>query len=113
MDLGISQRVMADRLGVDKKSVQAWERNGVEPSRTLALEIRRFLGLPVPAHPTPLAERLMTLRRSEKLTHEKLAGLIGVHRRTVIRWETGKATPMPRVLARVEAILLRLMRSGR
>jgi transcriptional regulator with XRE-family HTH domain len=106
MDLGLSQRELAERLCVDEKSVQTWERNEVRPSRTLAREIRRFLGLPVPAHLTPLAEQLMTFRRSQKLTHEEVARLLGVHRRTVIRWETGKANPTPRLLSRVEALLL-------
>lgn len=113
LDLGLSQRALAQRLGVDEKTVQTWERNEVRPSRTLAREVRHFLGLPIPAHSTPLAERLMTFRRSQKLTHEAVAGLLGVHRRTVIRWETGNGNPTPRLLSRVEAILVGLMRSSR
>jgi transcriptional regulator with XRE-family HTH domain len=105
MDLGISQRALAEHLGVDEKSVQTWERNEVSPSRTHARELRGFLGLEVSAPPTPLAGRLMNFRRSRKLTHAQVAGLLGVHRRTVIRWEMGKASPAPSLLNRVELLL--------
>jgi DNA-binding XRE family transcriptional regulator len=111
LDLGISQRELAERIGVSKWCVENWERNRVQPSRTLARELRGFLGIEVPAHPTPLAGRLMELRRSRNLTHAQVAGLLGVHRRTVIRWEMGKANPTPSLLNRVEMIL-GLTRSG-
>ena len=99
---------MAERLGVDEKSVQTWERNEVAPSRALSLELRRFLGLEVPPLPSALAGRLMAFRRSWKLTHSQMAQLLGVHRRTVIRWEFGRTRPSRPFLGRIEAVLARV-----
>jgi len=107
LDLGISQRELGGRLGVSKASVEHWERNQVKPSRTLAIELLAFLGLPVPPPVTSLARRLMAFRRSRRLTHGQVARLLGVHMRTVIRWETGRTTPAKTVLGRVEALLAR------
>jgi DNA-binding XRE family transcriptional regulator len=104
MDLGISQRQMAERLGVDEKSVQTWERNEVRPSRILAHELRGFLGFDIPAPPSPFAGRLLAFRRSRRLTHAQVAKLLGVHRRTVIGWETGRTCPSKSLLGRIDAL---------
>jgi transcriptional regulator with XRE-family HTH domain len=105
LDLGISQRKLAERLGVSKRSIQTWERNQVKPSRTLALELRGYLQLPVPPHPTALAGRLMAFRKARRLTHEAMARLLGVHTSTVIRWETGKASPTTALIGKLETLL--------
>ncbi len=36
---------------------------------------------------------LTNLRLSKKLSQEKLAALIGVARKTILRWEAGQGTP--------------------
>jgi DNA-binding XRE family transcriptional regulator len=100
---------LAERLGVSKRSIETWERNRVKPSRTLDLKLRGFLGLPVPSPPNRLAGRLMAFRRSRKLTHGEAAQLLGVHRRTVIRWETGRSFPGRTLLVRVDAFLAGLL----
>lgn len=44
------------------------------------------------------------MREYAGLTQEELAGLLGVIRLTVIRWETGRRTPRPVMLARVAEV---------
>src|SRR6266496_2075488 len=45
MDLGLSQRKLARQLGVNKTSIEHWERNEVQPARWMVPKIREFLGL--------------------------------------------------------------------
>jgi transcriptional regulator with XRE-family HTH domain len=44
------------------------------------------------------------MREYAGLTQEELAGLLGVIRLTVIRWETGQRRPRPGMLARVAEV---------
>lgn len=53
---------------------------------TLADEVRLMAGLPAP--PARAA-----IRRRARVTHERLAAELGVHRLTVIRWENGTREP--------------------
>ena len=43
--LGISQRDLADRLGVDQSSVAKWETGDRKPSGPLLIELMDLLGL--------------------------------------------------------------------
>ena len=105
MDLGISQRKLASQLGVNRTSIEHWERNMVQPARWMVPRIREFLGLQ-PLQPlTSFGERLTAYRRDLGLSQEALARRLGVHKTTVVRWETEKSHPSRRFRAKIEAAL--------
>jgi len=93
MDLGLSQRKLAGFLGVNKASVQHWEGNTVEPARWMVPRIREFHGQRPPEPPTSFGDRLTAYRRGRGLSQEALAGMLGVHKTTVVRWEMGRRRP--------------------
>ena len=46
-----------------------------------------------------LGKRLKRLRENAKLTQSELASIMGVHRLSIIRWESGQRSPTASVLA--------------
>ena len=106
MDLGLSQRKLASRLGVSKTSIEHWERNEVKPARWMVPRLREFLGLqPSGPPPTSFAERLTAYRRGLGLSQEALARSLGVHKTTVVRWEVGRRHPSKARLQKIETLL--------
>jgi transcriptional regulator with XRE-family HTH domain len=93
MDLGLSQRKLARQLEMNKASIEHWERNEVQPARWMVPRIRAFLGLQPTGPPISFAERLTAYRRGRGLSQEALGRMIGVHKTTVVRWETGRRRP--------------------
>ena len=53
-----------------------------------------------------VAERLLALRTRTRLTQADLAAQVGVHRRSVQKWEAGEAYPTAQALQRLIAIFL-------
>jgi DNA-binding transcriptional regulator YiaG len=107
MDLGLSQRKLAKVLGVDKKSVENWERRGIAPARWVAPKLNEFLGVQALEKIEDLGERLTACRRSLAISQERLAILIGVDRCTIARWETGATSPPKRFREKVKMFLER------
>ena len=105
MDLGLSQRVLARRLGMSKSSIENWEGNIVEPARWMIPGITEFLGFQPSLLPATFAERLTAHRRRMGLSRERLAQILGVHKTTVVRWETGATKPPKPFREKVEAFL--------
>ena len=105
LDLGLLQREVADRLGVDPSTVTNWELNRTSPALRLLPRLFQFLGyMPCPAGQS-WADRLRNSRRSLGLSQERLAGVLGVDESTVARWERGSRRPGAVLLERLEAIL--------
>jgi transcriptional regulator with XRE-family HTH domain len=105
MDLGISQRELAELLGADRKSVENWERNRTAPLRWMLPRIDEFLGREPSETPPSIAERLTLLRRRLGLSQAELARSLRVHRCTVVRWETGKRRPGKSLLRKISVFL--------
>lgn len=59
--------------------------------------------------PPPAMAR--AIRTSAGVSQERLAAELGVHRLTVIRWETGRCVPRGEVRARYAALLTELQRA--
>jgi transcriptional regulator with XRE-family HTH domain len=105
LDLGLLQREVAERLGVDQTTVTNWELNRTVPALRFLPGIIRLIGyVPVASGPSP-ADRLRHSRRSLGLSQKRLAGLLGVDESTVARWERGSRHPRRELRARLEAVL--------
>ena len=106
IELGLLQRQVADRLGADPQSVNAWELNYHQPSLRLLPAITEFLGYDpnVVADQAPLGRRIAARRRAMGLSQRELAGRLGIDEGTVGRWERGD---LQRVSRRVRRLLMR------
>ena len=58
----------------------------------------------LPPRPGDPGRQVREMREYAGLTQEELAGRVGVIRVTVERWETGRRTPRPAMLARVAEV---------
>ena len=93
MDLGLLQKEVAERLGVDTASI-GWESNETQPMVHCLPGIIAFLG----HNPLPeggdLVGKLKRLRSTLGLSQEQLADRLGIDESTVAGWERGENTPV-------------------
>jgi transcriptional regulator with XRE-family HTH domain len=94
LDLGLLQREVALKLGVDEASVHNWERNLTKPSIALIPKILKFLGYVPFEMPTGnLGKKIKTYRRVLGFTQRALAKQLKIDPSTLARWEKGKGRP--------------------
>jgi len=105
MDLGVSQRQLARRLGVSKRSVELWERDEVGPGRELMLLVTGFLGYEAERSAESVVSELAAYRRANRLTLAELSRRLGVHATVVARWESGQRVPKRPMTRRVKEFL--------
>jgi transcriptional regulator with XRE-family HTH domain len=105
IELGLLQREVADLLGADPQSVNAWERNYRQPVLHRLPAIAAFLGydLEPPPADAPLGLRIASRRRRLGLSQKALAERLGIDEATVRKWE--RARIFLRVDERVQRIL--------
>jgi transcriptional regulator with XRE-family HTH domain len=105
LDLKLTQKDVAEKLGVDKTTVQFWENNRVKPSLRLIPKIIEFLGYdPYETIPMSLGEEIITFRRRHGFSQKKLAHLLGIDLTTICSWERGKNQPSKRLLDRLNSL---------
>jgi transcriptional regulator with XRE-family HTH domain len=105
LDLGLFQREVAQRLGVDTATITNWELGRTAPAIRFLPALTRFLGYnPYPPSQC-LAERLHVRRRSLGWSQAHLAGLLGIDEGTITRWERGHRQPRGEVLKRLNALI--------
>ncbi|MBI4718263.1 MAG: helix-turn-helix transcriptional regulator [Planctomycetes bacterium] len=102
---GLRQKDVAARLGVDPTTIYNWERNRSQPAVRFLFLVRGFLGDPLEATGTTLAERLRSFRRTAGWSQERLAAALGLDESTVNGWERGRHRPRRRCQKRVESVL--------
>jgi transcriptional regulator with XRE-family HTH domain len=108
LDIGLFQRQVAEKMGVDEETIFRWERNESRPAVRHIPAIVRFLGYNPFPEPESSCERLVLNRRLLGLTQETMARRLGVDEATLRKWEQGRAQPSRRSLA----ILRRFVGSG-
>jgi len=120
---GLTQRDLAQLLGVSTGSVTAWESGKVEPTgqnRQAMVELRELtqaqvdekLGRKAKPAPTPRAKPGQTLsnedvkeiRNSTGLSQKALADKLGVSSAAVSHWETGRSAPRTSHVQRLRAL---------
>jgi transcriptional regulator with XRE-family HTH domain len=122
---GLSQRIVAERLGVSRHSVGVWEAGGRPPLYAVR-KLGRIYGVPVSTvaaaagvvppseldpqtwKPGDLAPVLRVLRQWSGLTQQDIALACGCKQVTVRSWEAARSQPQPKFRARLET-LFRLM----
>jgi len=112
-ELGLSRANVAELLGVSYASVQNWETGDTKPRGANLQKIDEFMQ----KSPDELKEaaeddggrefdgdRLTELKQKLDLGQGQLADLLGVTNATVWSWETGRTTPSPKNVEKVEKL---------
>jgi len=99
IEMGLLQREVAERVGVDKSSVNAWERNYHQPVLRGLPAIADFLGhdLEAPPYEAPLGVRIASKRRRLGLSQKALAGVLGIDEGTLRGLERGRLPSTRRI----------------
>lgn len=106
LDLNLTQKQIADNIGVDEATIWNWERNKTEPLTRQIPAIVSFLGYdPFNASSPSLADTLLHYRRSHGLSQRKLARLISIDPVTLSRLESGNAKCFDSIIKKVAAFI--------
>jgi transcriptional regulator with XRE-family HTH domain len=98
LDLALTQKDMAVRLGANEASVWNWEKNRSSPALRFVPRIVEFLGYtPDDTKPESLGQRIVAFRRLRGLTQKGLAQRLGVNPSTIASWERGEHRPSRRL----------------
>jgi transcriptional regulator with XRE-family HTH domain len=101
LDLGLLQREVADRIGVNKDTIYNWETNRTEPEVRLIPHIIDFLGY-VPYDPNwTFGQWLQAIRSALGLSQEQLARSARLNESTIAKWEREEHKPSRRKLTTV------------
>jgi transcriptional regulator with XRE-family HTH domain len=93
LDLGLLQREVAERIGVDETTIHNWERQRTLPEIRFIAPIIEFLRYDPFPQPKSFLERLKTYRLKMGLLQKKLAEKLGIDPGTLGGWESGKHLP--------------------
>ena len=94
MDLGLLQKEVGERLGVDTASICNWESNESQPMVHCLPAIFAFLGHNPLPEAGDLIGKLKRLRGTLGLTQEKLGQKLGIDESILAGWERGDNTPI-------------------
>ena len=90
LDLGLTQKELAERLGVRSEAVSNWECGVWQPMITLLPRLNELLGMSPLAKPATFAEQLVFWRKCTGLQQGALAKKLGISPCTIGRWENGR-----------------------
>ncbi|MBM4046643.1 MAG: helix-turn-helix transcriptional regulator [Planctomycetes bacterium] len=98
LDLALTQKDVAERLGANETSVWNRERNRSSPALCFIPRIIEFLGYaPDDTKPETLGQKIVAWRRLRGLTQKELARRLGVDPSTIASWERGENRPIHRL----------------
>ena len=93
MELGLLQRDVQVRFGLDKETYANWEKDRCYPAMRHWPGIIKFLGRDPNPEPRTLGESLLAYRRHHGLSRRALAAVLGADDVTLWRWETDQQKP--------------------
>ena len=106
LELGMLQKEVAQRLGVNKASVCNWENGCSSPMLHLIPRVNEFLGyVPFLAAGSGLGERIIQFRRTHGIRQDELASQLGVDPSTLARWERSERKPLKPNLEKLDVVL--------
>jgi transcriptional regulator with XRE-family HTH domain len=101
LDLGLTQKEVARRVGVNPSTVLLWEQGRTEPAIRYVPGIVSLLGYdPLPTGAS-FPEQLRSARTRLGLSQRRLAEMLDVDEGTVRRWESGRSRPWTLVADRL------------
>jgi transcriptional regulator with XRE-family HTH domain len=103
LDLGLRQRDVGHRIGVDACTIKNWELSHTSPETRHLPAIHEFLGYQPFEPGQSLAENLRFIRRTAGLSQEQFAERTGFDESTIAKWERADKLPLPRNLDRLRA----------
>ncbi|MFH1265335.1 MAG: helix-turn-helix domain-containing protein [Planctomycetota bacterium] len=107
LDLGLLQREVARRIGVETATVTNWELGHSWPDFRSLPAIIDFLGYDPRPDPKTVGQALKRHRKGQGISQRELAGVLEVDPSTLAKWEREDSVPMGRYLHRVERLLQR------
>ena len=96
LDLGLLQREVELRIGVDPTSVFNWEAGTASPNLRALPGVIRFLGYNPIETGSTFGEQLRANRRRLGLSQSDIARRLGIGPSTVLDWGTGRHRPTRR-----------------
>ena len=93
LELGLRQRDIQDRFGLDKETLANWEKDRCYPAMRHWRGIIEFLGFDPTPEPKTIGERLLAYRRQHGLSRKALATFLRADEHTVWRWEAEVKEP--------------------
>lgn len=105
LDLGLLQREVALRIGVDKTTVFNWEAGTATPNLRAIPGVIRFLGYDPTETGSTLGEQLRAARRRHGLSHQDVARRLGVDPSTILDWERARHRPTRLYQPKIRAFL--------
>ena len=97
MGLGLTQREIQIRFGLDRETYANWEKDRCQPVMRHWPAIIEFLGCDPLLQPITLGERLQAFRRHRGLSRNAMASLLDIDAHTLWRWETDRRGPVSQV----------------
>jgi transcriptional regulator with XRE-family HTH domain len=93
LDLGLLQKEVAEKIGVDTTTIYNWERQRTEPEIRFIARITEFLGYDPFDEPESFPEKLKIYRLRMGLSQKKLAAKLDIDPGTLGGWERGEHKP--------------------
>ena len=106
LELRLTQKQAASRLGVNPWTVLNWEKGHTVPPVESLPVILQFLGYDPFPKPESLPERLLAKRRAMGWSIKEAARQLGVDEGTWGAWEASTTTPWPRYVRLLERFLI-------
>ena len=104
-ELGLYQKDVAARLGVNQWTLIGWEADRKYPAIRFWPAIIKFLDYYPCGKPQSLGEQLLAARRHLGICHRRAAAMLSVDEGTYLYWERGRRHPSPPMWYRIEVFL--------
>lgn len=105
LDLGLLQREVAERIGVDPATVTNRELRHVAPEFRWLPAIIDFLGYDPRPRPATIRQALIRHREGQGLSQRAFADQLGVDPSTLAKWERGRRVPAGRYRVRIDSVI--------